>query len=148
MAPGTWSGPSPGPRASSRATPWGTPILKPESTTEYEIGTDLRFLQGRAALELSYYDKRSYDQIFSGSLHALHGVLLHYPQRRGPEEQGLGGGAPGGATPSSQCSMGHADELDQEHVHGGEAGARAWYPSTWPGTPGPTSRSWPTSPTA
>lgn len=43
----------------------GNPVLKPESTTEYEIGTDLRFLQGRATLELSYYDKRSYDQIFS-----------------------------------------------------------------------------------
>lgn len=43
----------------------GNPILKPESTTEYEIGTELRLLQGRARLDLSYYDKRSYDQIFS-----------------------------------------------------------------------------------
>ena len=45
----------------------GNPVLKPESTTEYEIGADLRFLQGRAMLEFSYYDKKSYDQIFSVS---------------------------------------------------------------------------------
>jgi len=43
----------------------GNPNLKPESTTEYEIGTDLRFLRGRAMLEVTYYDKLSYDQIFS-----------------------------------------------------------------------------------
>lgn len=43
----------------------GNPELRPESTTEYEIGTELRMLGGRASLEFSYYDKRSYDQIFS-----------------------------------------------------------------------------------
>ncbi len=43
----------------------GNPILKPEGTTEYEIGTELRMIQGRARLDMSYYDKRSYDQIFS-----------------------------------------------------------------------------------
>jgi outer membrane receptor protein involved in Fe transport len=43
----------------------GNPNLKPESTTEYEVGTELRLLEGRARLDLSYYDKRSYDQIFS-----------------------------------------------------------------------------------
>jgi outer membrane receptor protein involved in Fe transport len=43
----------------------GNPTLRPESTTEYEVGTELRLLQGRARLDLSYYDKRSYDQIFS-----------------------------------------------------------------------------------
>jgi TonB-linked SusC/RagA family outer membrane protein len=42
----------------------GNPILKPESTNEYEIGTELRLLRGRAQLDVSYYDKRSYDQIF------------------------------------------------------------------------------------
>ncbi len=42
----------------------GNPNLKPESTTEYEIGTELRLLQGRSRLNVSYYDKRSYDQIF------------------------------------------------------------------------------------
>lgn len=42
----------------------GNPKLKPESTTEYEVGMELRMLQGRARLDASYYDKRSYDQIF------------------------------------------------------------------------------------
>ncbi|MEX1183411.1 MAG: SusC/RagA family TonB-linked outer membrane protein [Gemmatimonadota bacterium] len=42
----------------------GNPELKPESTVEYEIGTELRLLEGRARLDVSYYDKRSYDQIF------------------------------------------------------------------------------------
>lgn len=43
----------------------GNPELKPESTTEYEAGIELRMLRGRARLDVSYYDKRSYDQIFS-----------------------------------------------------------------------------------
>ena len=43
----------------------GNPELKPESTTEYEAGIELRMLNGRARLDVSYYDKRSYDQIFS-----------------------------------------------------------------------------------
>jgi TonB-linked SusC/RagA family outer membrane protein len=42
----------------------GNPELRPESTTEYEIGTEMRLLQGRAQVDFSYYDKRSYDQIF------------------------------------------------------------------------------------
>ncbi|MEX1183413.1 MAG: SusC/RagA family TonB-linked outer membrane protein [Gemmatimonadota bacterium] len=42
----------------------GNPDLRPESTTEYEIGTELRLLGGRARVDMSYYDKRSYDQIF------------------------------------------------------------------------------------
>lgn len=43
----------------------GNPELRPESTTEYEVGLELRGIDGRARLDLSYYDKRSYDQIFS-----------------------------------------------------------------------------------
>jgi hypothetical protein len=43
----------------------GNPELRPESTTEYEVGLELRGLDGRARLDLSYYDKRSFDQIFS-----------------------------------------------------------------------------------
>lgn len=42
----------------------GNPELRPESTTEYEIGLELRGLGGRGSIDLSYYDKRSYDQIF------------------------------------------------------------------------------------
>ncbi|MGH7574737.1 MAG: SusC/RagA family TonB-linked outer membrane protein, partial [Longimicrobiales bacterium] len=42
----------------------GNPELRPESTTEYEVGLELRGLGGRGSIDLSYYDKRSYDQIF------------------------------------------------------------------------------------
>jgi len=37
--------------------------LKPERTTSFEIGTDLRFLKGRLGLDLTYYSITSEDQI-------------------------------------------------------------------------------------
>jgi TonB-linked SusC/RagA family outer membrane protein len=43
----------------------GNPDLKPESTREWEGGLELRLLDNRARLDISYYDKSSYDQIFS-----------------------------------------------------------------------------------
>lgn len=41
------------------------PNLTPEFTTELEIGSDMRFLKGRLGLELTWYDKRSTDLIYS-----------------------------------------------------------------------------------
>jgi TonB-linked SusC/RagA family outer membrane protein len=38
--------------------------LKPEFITEFEIGTDLKFLQNLFSLDITYYDKRSTSQIF------------------------------------------------------------------------------------
>jgi TonB-linked SusC/RagA family outer membrane protein len=43
----------------------GNPLLKPETTTEYEAGLELKFLKNRASVDLTYYDKTSKDQIFS-----------------------------------------------------------------------------------
>jgi TonB-linked SusC/RagA family outer membrane protein len=43
----------------------GNPQLTPEFTTEWEIGADLRFLNNRVGLELTYYDRSSTDQIVS-----------------------------------------------------------------------------------
>jgi TonB-linked SusC/RagA family outer membrane protein len=40
------------------------PNLQPEISTEYEFGTDLRFLNGRANLDVTYYNKSTTDQIF------------------------------------------------------------------------------------
>ena len=37
--------------------------LKPESVTTYEVGTDLRFFNNRLALDFTYYDTRSKNQI-------------------------------------------------------------------------------------
>ncbi|MEQ8363507.1 MAG: SusC/RagA family TonB-linked outer membrane protein [Cyclobacteriaceae bacterium] len=43
----------------------GNPQLTPEFTTEWEIGTDLRFLNNRVGLELTHYNRSSTDQIVS-----------------------------------------------------------------------------------
>ncbi|MCW9705975.1 SusC/RagA family TonB-linked outer membrane protein [Fodinibius salsisoli] len=42
----------------------GNPDLKPEISTEYEVGLDLRFFEGRANVDFSYYDRITRDQIF------------------------------------------------------------------------------------
>jgi len=47
------------------STQLGNPELRPESTTEDEIGLELRFLGGRARADVSAYRRSSYDQIFS-----------------------------------------------------------------------------------
>jgi len=39
--------------------------LKPEQTTAFEIGTDLRFLKDRLTLDLTYYNSSTRDQIIS-----------------------------------------------------------------------------------
>jgi TonB-linked SusC/RagA family outer membrane protein len=44
---------------------FGNPDLKPELTTEYEIGIDLRLLRGRARIDFAYYDRSTKDQIFN-----------------------------------------------------------------------------------
>lgn len=47
-----------------QSTSLGNPDIRPESTREYEVGLELRLLQNRARLDVSYYDKKSFDQIF------------------------------------------------------------------------------------
>jgi outer membrane receptor protein involved in Fe transport len=41
----------------------GSPVLKPEFTTEYEIGAELAFLNNRIGLDVTYYNRQSTDQI-------------------------------------------------------------------------------------
>jgi TonB-linked SusC/RagA family outer membrane protein len=48
-----------------QGTQLGNPDLRPESTVETEVGVELRLLDGRARVDASYYNKKSYDQIFS-----------------------------------------------------------------------------------
>lgn len=48
--------------ASNRA---GANTLKPEMTSEFEIGTNLRFFNGRIDLDATYYNRETNDQIFS-----------------------------------------------------------------------------------
>jgi TonB-linked SusC/RagA family outer membrane protein len=41
----------------------GNNTLKPETTREYEFGTELRFMKDRLSLDVTYYDRRTDDQI-------------------------------------------------------------------------------------
>ena len=43
----------------------GNSKLSPELTTEYEFGTDMRFLNNRVGIDFSYYNKNTRDQIFT-----------------------------------------------------------------------------------
>jgi TonB-linked SusC/RagA family outer membrane protein len=41
------------------------PDLRAEMTDEWEVGTNLKFLRGRVDFDVAYYNRLSYDQIFS-----------------------------------------------------------------------------------
>lgn len=43
----------------------GSSTLRPEMTTEFEIGTNMQFFNGRLGFDLSYYNKNTDDQIFT-----------------------------------------------------------------------------------
>ena len=47
-----------------QGTQLGNPEIRPEATSEVEVGLELRGLNNRASLDFSYYNKKSYDQIF------------------------------------------------------------------------------------
>ena len=49
----------------TQGTQLGNPDIKPESTVETELGLELRLLGNRARVDVSYYSRKSYDQIFS-----------------------------------------------------------------------------------
>jgi TonB-linked SusC/RagA family outer membrane protein len=44
---------------------FGNPNIKPEGTVETEFGIETRLLNGQARADISLYNRRSYDQIFS-----------------------------------------------------------------------------------
>ena len=51
----------------------GNPNLRPETTTTFEIGAELKFLNGRIGLDVTYYDSESRDQIIAVDLPAATG---------------------------------------------------------------------------
>ena len=51
--------------ATSRATRSAIRISGRSRTVETEVGLELRLLEGKVRTNVSYYDKKSYDQIFS-----------------------------------------------------------------------------------
>jgi TonB-linked SusC/RagA family outer membrane protein len=46
----------------------GNPLLKPEFTTEYEVGTDLKFFNNKVGLDLTYFTRQSTEQIATASM--------------------------------------------------------------------------------
>lgn len=46
----------------------GNQELRPEITTELEFGTDMRFLRDRIRLDLSYYNRKTVDQIIAADI--------------------------------------------------------------------------------
>jgi TonB-linked SusC/RagA family outer membrane protein len=49
----------------ARSLTLGNPLLKEERVKEFEIGTDLRFLQNKVTLGLTYYDRTTEDAILN-----------------------------------------------------------------------------------
>lgn len=47
--------------------------LKPESTTSWELGADLRFWDNRATVDLTYYNKTTSDQIVNAEIDGISG---------------------------------------------------------------------------
>ncbi|EOR92807.1 TonB-dependent receptor [Arcticibacter svalbardensis MN12-7] len=56
----------------------GNDILKPETTTSMEFGTDLRFLNNRIGIDATYYVNRSKDQILQPRVSNATGYILSY----------------------------------------------------------------------
>ena len=54
----------------------GNPILKPESTTSFEVGAELRFFNNRLGVDYTYYTNNSYDQIISPRMGQSTGYIL------------------------------------------------------------------------
>ena len=50
-----------------------TNTLKPESTTSFETGLDLRFLQDRASFSFTYYNKNTKNQILTSTINGVSG---------------------------------------------------------------------------
>ena len=53
----------------------GNNKLKPEFTTEYEIGSDVQFFSNRFGIDFTYYNRVSTDQIFSVQMPASSGYI-------------------------------------------------------------------------
>ena len=51
--------------AFSRTTSISSQTLRPEMTSEFEVGANLQFFEGRFGIDAAYYDKKTSDQIFS-----------------------------------------------------------------------------------
>lgn len=63
--------------------------LRPEETVSVEIGADLRFLDGRIGLDLTYYQTNSRDQLFSVALPVGSGASEFFTNGGDVENRGI-----------------------------------------------------------
>lgn len=56
----------------------GNDQLKPETTTSYEVGADLKFLKNRLGLDFTFYQNTSKDQILQPRVSNATGYILSY----------------------------------------------------------------------
>ena len=67
----------------------GNPILKPEITTEFEIGVDLRLWQGLFHIDFTYYERKSDDQIIQPRVTPVTGAILQTVNSGSVENKGI-----------------------------------------------------------
>lgn len=67
----------------------GNNNLKPEIKTEFEIGTDLRFLNNRLELGFTYYSNQTKDILFAVKTNASSGYSFHYKNAAVIENKGV-----------------------------------------------------------
>src|SRR5690606_13323853 len=54
----------------------GNPYLKPETTSSFEVGAELRFLNVRLGIDYAYYTNNSYNQILSPRIEQSTGYII------------------------------------------------------------------------
>ncbi len=67
----------------------GNPMLKPEITTEFEIGADFRLWQGLFNIDVTYYQRESDDQIIQPRVTPVTGAILQTVNSGSVENKGL-----------------------------------------------------------
>jgi len=73
-----------------KASPFaGNPILKPEITTELEVGLDLRLWQGLFHIDFTYYQRTSDDQIIQPRVTPVTGAILQTVNSGSVENKGI-----------------------------------------------------------
>ncbi len=67
----------------------GNPMLKPEITEEFEIGTDIRLWNGLFTIDLTYYNRVSNDQIIQPRVTPVTGAILQTVNSGSVENKGI-----------------------------------------------------------
>lgn len=67
----------------------GNPLLRPEITTEIEVGADFRLWQGLFHIDFTYYERKSDDQIIQPRVTPVTGAILQTVNSGSVENKGI-----------------------------------------------------------